>query len=79
MTETEAMVAARCCALLHLVYVEPDDDLLNVGADSLKLIELAIDLEEVFATAVPTDVVARAPRVREIAAWIDANRSTGGE
>ncbi|MCW3475928.1 AMP-binding protein [Limobrevibacterium gyesilva] len=51
----------------------PDQDLLLLGADSLMLVELAVELERRVRRTVPLDAVMAARTPRSLGRWIDAS------
>lgn len=74
MTETEAFLVRVCRQKLDLDTVEPDSDLRRLGADSLFLIELAVEIEDEFGIYVPAEAVEDDTRIFRIAKWIEAAR-----
>lgn len=74
MTETETYLVRLCGQKLSLDVLEPGDDLRRLGADSLFLLELAVEIEDEFDIAVPAEAIEEDTRIFRIAAWIDAAR-----
>lgn len=74
MTDTEAFLVGVCRRKLEVDTVEPESDLRRFGADSLFLIELAVEIEDEFDIDVPAEAVEDDARIARIAEWIDAAR-----
>ena len=74
MTDTEAFLVRVCRRKLEVDTVEPESDLRRLGADSLFLIELAVEIEDEFDIYVPAEAVEDDARIARIAEWIDAAR-----
>ena len=72
MTETEAFLVRVCRQKLDLDTVDCRSDLRRLGADSLFLIELAVEIEDRFDIYVPAEAVEDDTRIFRIAEWIDA-------
>jgi acyl carrier protein len=74
LTETEAFLVRVCRQKLDLDTVDRQSDLRRLGADSLFLIELAVEIEDQFDIYVPAEVVEDDARIFRIAQWIEAAR-----
>jgi acyl carrier protein len=74
MTDTEAFLVRVCREKLGVDALEPENDLRRLGADSLFLVELAVEIEDAFGIEVPAEAIEEDARVSRIAAWIDERR-----
>ena len=74
LTETEAFLVRVCRQKLDLDTVDRQSDLRRLGADSLFLIELAVEIEDQFDIYVPAEAVEDDTRIFRIAEWIEAAR-----
>lgn len=74
MTDTEAFLVRVCRRKLDLEAVEAESDLRRLGADSLFLLELAVEIEDEYDIYVPAEAVEDDARIARIAEWIDAAR-----
>ena len=74
MTETEAIVAAVYTDVLRVEAVGPDDDIFEIGGDSMQAVRIALRLEIHFGVEIPIEALEGAARVRDVAALIDRRR-----
>jgi acyl-coenzyme A synthetase/AMP-(fatty) acid ligase/thioesterase domain-containing protein/acyl carrier protein len=70
----EFVVVSEAATLLDLPAVSRDDDLVELGADSLTLQELAVRLEDRFGVEVPIAEVIATPRLDHLARAIRSGR-----
>ena len=70
--ETERRVAHAFADVLDLQSVTPEDDIFTLGGDSFEAVRVALELERRFHIEFPVELLESAGRVRELAAWIDA-------
>ncbi len=76
-TPEEAAIHAEVSRLLALDELGIDDDLLDLGADSLALAELEVRLRDVLDRPPPLEAIVSAPTIRGIAAAAAAGATTG--
>ena len=76
MSPTERDVAQVFAEILELEWVSPEDDIFALGGDSFEAIRIALELERRFEVEFPVELLENACRVRELAAWIDAQPHT---
>jgi acyl carrier protein len=70
-TETERKVAQIFAETLELQWVSADDDIFSLGGDSFEAVRIALELEYHFNIELPVELLEKALRVRDLAAWID--------
>jgi acyl carrier protein len=70
--ETEREVAQVFAEILDLQWVSPEDDIFSLGGDSFEAVRIALELEYRFSVEFPVELLESAGRVRELAAWINA-------
>lgn len=71
-TESERLVSEAVSTAVELEYVSVDDDLFDLNADSLVLIELATVLSEHSGTQIDIQEIFEAGTIREIARYINS-------
>jgi amino acid adenylation domain-containing protein len=72
MTDTEASVAAIWCQALAVPLVDPDEDFLAAGGDSLSAIAVSAALRQTFGVTLRVTELYRHATIRRVAALIDA-------
>ncbi|MCC7249192.1 MAG: amino acid adenylation domain-containing protein, partial [Lysobacter sp.] len=70
--DTEAGLAAIWCEVLAIERAGRDDRFLDLGGNSLKVIQLATRIRARFGREMPVDALFKAPSLRAMAAAIDA-------
>jgi acyl carrier protein len=70
--ETECEVAKVFAEILELQWVTADDDIFTLGGDSFEAVRVALELEHRFCVEFPVELLESAARVRDLAAWINA-------
>jgi acyl carrier protein len=71
MTATERIVAMIFCEILELEAVGPEDDLFELGGDSLQAVQIALRLETRFGVDLQVETLEVSGRVGDIAQLID--------
>ena len=71
-TETERQVAQVFSEILDVQGVSAEDDIFALGGDSFEALRIALELEYRFSVEFPVELLESAGRVRELAAWINA-------
>jgi acyl carrier protein len=77
-SQTERKVAEVYARILELKWVTREDDIFSLGGDSVQAVRIALELERLFDIQLPIELLESDGRVRDIAAWIDAERNTHG-
>jgi acyl carrier protein len=70
--ETERRVAQVFADVLDLQWVALEDDIFTLGGDSFEAVRVALELERRFHIEFSVELLESAGRVRELAAWINA-------
>jgi acyl carrier protein len=71
-TETERKVAQVFVEILEVQWASRDDDVFTLGGDSFEAVRVALELEYRFNVEFPVELLESAGRIRDLAAWIDA-------
>lgn len=66
-----ALVADVYCRLLELDEVPLDEDLIDLGADSMQMVRIALELERRTGRAVPLELLREGGAVDAVARWLD--------
>lgn len=75
MTPTESKVAQIYTEFTSVPDLGVDDDIYALGADSVLVIRIALQIEREFDVDLPTEIFETTGSVRDVAAWIDRARS----
>lgn len=76
MTETESRIANIYCAVLEVEGATADDDIFELGGDSLHVIRIALEVQRVFGVEVTPEFVQSQNQIRQLSRWIDDRRRT---
>ena len=71
MTPTEARVAQIYAEFIGIGELGPEDDIYQLGADSVLVVRIALELEREFGIELPTGLFESTGSIREISSWID--------
>ena len=74
LTATEVVVASVYSDILGVERLGPDDDIFEVGGDSMQAVQIALRLENQFDVEIPIETLEGSARVRDVAALIDRQR-----
>ena len=73
----EEFIASVFQTTLQLPYVASDDDFFELGGDSLKAVELALELEQHLGQSIPPAMLAQCPTPKAIAEALDRRPTEG--
>jgi acyl carrier protein len=79
LTETGKTVAGIYAKVLGLEWVNPADDIFELGGDSLEAVQIALALERHFEISLPVETLESSSRVCDVANWIDSLRRGAGD
>jgi acyl carrier protein len=71
LTKTEAVMIEICKKKFRIERIDPQDDLRRLGADSMFIVELAVELEAAFDIYVPPEALEADTHIYRIAEWVD--------
>ena len=75
MTPTEAKLARIYTDFSGISELDVDDDIYELGADSVLVVRIALQVEREFDIELPTEIFESTGSIRDVAAWIDQTRS----
>ena len=67
----EEAVASVFSQVLKVEGIGPDDDIFELGGDSMQAVQIAMQLEERFDVEIPLEELEDSARVRDAAAFIE--------
>lgn len=76
MTPTEARIATIFGELVGLEFIGPEEDVYELGADSIDVVRIGLELEREFGVELPPDLFEGSGTPRQIAAYIEQMRAT---
>ena len=79
MTPTEAKLAQIYTDFSGIGDLGVDDDIYELGADSVLVVRIALQVEREFDVELPTEIFESTGSIRAVAAWIDQTRSVRHE
>lgn len=68
-------VSEICVQALGLAKLSPDDDLFDMGCDSVKAVVIALEVEKAFSMPIPAEILFDRNTPRALAAWIEEERA----